>query len=108
MSVLDFESYKNTGKLEYLTGSLISKKNSRVEKLAAAQREREELDSIALVMEMSTDELIGELTVRNTTGHSIREVKTRHIVDELGQRSMAIEYLLIVAMSNEASEEDKE
>ena len=108
MSVLDFESYKNTGKLEYVTGSLISKKNHRVEKLAAAQREREELDSIALVMEMSTDELIGELTVRNTTGHSIREVQTRHIVEELSQRAIAIEYLLMMVMSSNISEEDEE
>lgn len=106
MSVLDFESYKNTGELKYVSGSLSSKKRAKLDKLAAAQQERDELDSLALVMEMSTDELIGELTIRNATGHSIREVETRHIVDELSQRAIAIEYILMLSMAGDISDED--
>jgi len=104
MAILDFDSYKNTGKLEYISGS--SSNHNTVSEEDKIQREQNELDSIATVMEMSTDELIGELTVRNTTGHSIRTVETEHIVEELSQRLLAIEYILMVTMTSYSKEDD--
>jgi hypothetical protein len=104
MAILDFDSYKKTGKLEYISGS--SSNHNAVSEEAKIQREQNELDSIAIVMEMSTDELIGELTVRNTTGHSIRTVETEHIVEELSQRLIAIEYILMVTMASYSKEDD--
>ena len=102
MSVLDFEAYKNNKELKYVSGSLATKKKNRIEQMAEeVRREQEELDSIALVMEMSTDELIGELTIRNATGHSIREVDSKHLIEELSQRAIAIEYILMMAVAND-------
>ena len=103
MSVLDFESYKTTGELKYLSGSAAQKTAALQEQI---QQEQEELDSIASVMEMSTDELIGELTVRNTTGRSLREIKTDHMVEELTQRLLAIEYILMVTIASCTVEDD--
>ncbi len=106
MSVLDFETYKNKGKIAYVTGSKSVNKGANTDPNIEAQRDSEELDSIAAVMEMSTDELISELTVRNTTGHSIREVKTYHIVEELNQRMCAIEVLLMMYVADNLNSDD--
>lgn len=104
MSVLDFESYKNTGKIEYVSGSNPSNRQRPDTEAANILQEQEALDSLASVMEMSTDELIGELTVRNATGQSLREIKTADIVEELSQRMIAIEYILMITLSS--SEKD--
>ena len=104
MPVLDFESYKNTGKIEYVSGSNPSNRLRPDTEAANILQEQEALDSLASVMEMSTDELIGELTVRNATGQSLREIKTADIVEELSQRMIAIEYILMITLSS--SEKD--
>lgn len=99
MAILDFESYKTTGKLKYLSGSAV-KQQSNMAQEDIIDRTKKQLDSIASVMEMSTDELIGELTIRNTMATSIREIETEHVIEELAQRALAIEYVLVVAINN--------
>ena len=59
-----------------------------------------ELDSMAEVMEMSTDELLGELTIRvNDDRNGMRDVETSYLVDELTQRLLAIEYVIFLTMA---------
>ena len=55
---------------------------------------------MAEVMEMSTDELLGELTIRVTDDkNGMRDVGTDYLVDELTQRLLAIEYVLFLTMA---------
>ena len=92
MSVLDFKAYKETGKLKYLDDKYPE---------ADDQRFEDELDAMAEVMEMSTGEILGELTIRvnSETGRGIRETSTSNLVDELTQRLLAIEYVLFLVMA---------
>mgnify|MGYP003637096265 CR=1 FL=1 len=104
MSILDLESYRNTGKIKYVTGSHGA--GLSLENNLSLEIDRDALDSLSAVMEMSTDELIGELTIRNTVGNSMRSaIKTVHIIEELGQRLIAIEYILMATISNYPEED---
>ena len=92
MSVLDFKAYKDKGELKYLDDKYPEVEDQRFE---------DELDAMAEVMEMSTDELLGELTIRvnSESGKGIRETSTSNLVDELTQRLLAIEYILFLVMA---------
>jgi len=96
MSIIKFQSYKDNGTIEYVESA---------EDLDVSENENQpvfnELDSMAEVMEMSTDELIGELTIRVTDDRNgIRDVETSFLVDELTQRLLAIEYVIYLTMAN--------
>ena len=94
MSVIKFESYKETGKIEYVDDALV-KDLPKDEDISLS-----ELDSMAQVMEMSTDELLGELTIRVTDDkNGMRDVETSYLVDELTQRLLAIEYVIFLTMA---------
>ncbi len=91
MSIIDFSAYKDTGTIKYV------EEDSEIDEAVSFS---EEMDSLAEVMEMSTDELIGELTIRVNDDIGIRTVDTSHLVDELTQRLLAIEYVLYMTMAN--------
>tara|TARA_B100001094_G_C18069517_1_gene739250 strand:- start:192 stop:491 length:300 start_codon:yes stop_codon:yes gene_type:complete len=94
MSVIKFESYKETGKIEYVEVAPAEDKPSNEDVSLS------ELDSMAQVMEMSTDELLGELTIRVTDDkNGMRDVETSYLVDELTQRLLAIEYVIFLTMA---------
>ena len=58
------------------------------------------MDSMAEVMEMSTDEILSELTIRVNTDndYGLRSTSTSHLVDELTQRLLAMEYVIYCVM----------
>jgi hypothetical protein len=89
MSIISFEKYKETGEIQY------------VEDVAEADETSfaEEMDSLATVMEMSTDELLSELSLRVNDESGLRTVGTSHLVDEITQRLLAIEYVLFLTMA---------
>ena len=89
MSIISFEKYKETGKIQY------------VEDVAEVDETSftEEMDSLATVMEMSTDELLSELSLRVNDENGLRTVGTSHLVDEITQRLLAIEYVLFLTMA---------
>tara|TARA_B100000424_G_C22812084_1_gene434849 strand:+ start:337 stop:630 length:294 start_codon:yes stop_codon:yes gene_type:complete len=92
MSVIKFESYKQDRKIEYVEDHL--------EETSEEKDTLSELDSMAQVMEMSTDELLGELTIRVTDDkNGMRDVETSYLVDELTQRLLAIEYVIFLTMA---------
>lgn len=91
MSILDFTAYKEKKELKYL--------DDQYPQPIKPPDFANEMDSIAQAMEMSTDELMGELTIRVDNDHGIREISTDHIVDELTQRLLAIEYVLFLTMA---------
>jgi len=93
MSVIKFESYKQDRKIEYVEDHLDETSEDEKDTLS-------ELDSMAQVMEMSTDELLGELTIRVTDDkNGMRDVETSYLVDELTQRLLAIEYVIFLTMA---------
>ena len=97
MSIIKFQSYKDNGTIEYVesTEDLDVHETEDVPAL-------NELDSLAEVMEMSTDELLGELTIRVTDDRNgIRDVETSFLVDELTQRLLAIEYIIYLTMASQ-------
>ncbi len=92
MNVLDFAAYKKNGELKYLDDQY---------RQDDGQSFAEEMDSMAEVMEMSTDEILGELSIRvnNENDKGMRDTSTSHLVDELTQRLLAIEYILYLVMA---------
>ena len=99
MKVLSFEDYKATGKLSYVdTHVSSSKKDSQ----PAAQQAyvKSELEEMSYVMEMSTDELVGEISLITHTGKGLRQLPEEAIAAELSQRLIAIEYMLLVYTKN--------
>ena len=94
MSVIKFESYKENGTIEYVDNT--DDADVSEDTLPGIS----ELDSMAEVMEMSTDELLGELTIRvNDDRNGMRDVETSYLVDELTQRLLAIEYVIFLTMA---------
>lgn len=94
MSVIKFESYKENGTIEYVDNT------DDADVSEDALPGISELDSMAEVMEMSTDELLGELTIRvNDDRNGMRDVETSYLVDELTQRLLAIEYVIFLTMA---------
>ena len=95
MKVLSFEDYKATGRLSYIDSHVSSSKKDNP---AAAQEAylRSELEEMSYVMEMSTDELVGEITLITHTGKGLRQLPEEAIASELSQRLIAIEYMLLV------------
>ena len=89
MSIISFEKYKETGKIQYVEDV------AEVDEISFA----EEMDSLATVMEMSTDELLSELSLRVNDENGLRTVGTSHLVDEITQRLLAIEYVLFLTMA---------
>ena len=89
MSIISFEKYKETGKIQYVEDV------AEVDETSFA----EEMDSLATVMEMSTDELLSELSLRVNDENGLRSVGTSHLVDEITQRLLAIEYVLFLTMA---------
>ena len=89
MSIISFEKYKETGKIQYVEDV------AEVDEISFA----EEMDSLATVMEMSTDELLSELSLRVNDENGLRTVSTSHLVDEITQRLLAIEYVLFLTMA---------
>ena len=94
MSIIKFESFKENGVIEYVDST------EELEDSEKSDPGLNELDSMAEVMEMSTDELLGELTIRVTDDRNgIRDVETSYLVDELTQRLLAIEYVIFLTMA---------
>ena len=94
MSIIKFESYKENGTIEYVDNT--EDADVSEDTLPGIS----ELDSMAEVMEMSTDELLGELTIRvNDDRNGMRDVETSYLVDELTQRLLAIEYVIFLTMA---------
>ena len=94
MSIIKFESFKEKGVIEYVDNP------EEFDDQEKTIPELIELDSLAEVMEMSTDELLGELTIRVTDDkNGIRDVETSYLVDELTQRLLAIEYVIFLTMA---------
>ena len=89
MSIISFEKYKETGKIQYVEDV------AEVDETSFA----EEMDSLATVMEMPTDELLSELSLRVNDENGLRTVGTSHLVDEITQRLLAIEYVLFLTMA---------
>jgi len=94
MGIIKFESYKKNGTIEYVEDTEVN------EPVEDESNGLNELDSMAEVMEMSTDELLGELTIRVTDDkNGMRDVETSYLVDELTQRLLAIEYVIFLTMA---------
>ena len=94
MSIIKFESYKENGTIEYVDNT----EDAHVSEDTLPGIS--ELDSMAEVMEMSTDEILGELTIRvNDDRNGMRDVETSYLVDELTQRLLAIEYVIFLTMA---------
>ncbi|OUU26789.1 MAG: hypothetical protein CBB97_07170 [Candidatus Endolissoclinum sp. TMED37] len=91
MNILDFKTYKEKQELKYLDDEYL---NTEQQEFAS------EMDSMAEVMEMSTDEIISELTIRANTENDfgLRSLSTSHLVDELTQRLLAMEYVIYCIM----------
>jgi hypothetical protein len=103
MKVLSFEDYKATGKISYVDNHVSS---SRKETQAAAHQAyiKSELEEMSYVMEMSTDELVGEISLITHTGKGLRQLPEDAIAAELSQRLIAIEYILLVYTKNKLNE----
>jgi len=94
MGIINFESYKKNGTIEYVEEAEVQ------ETVDVGKDSLTELDSMAEVMEMSTDELLGELTIRvSDDRNGMRDVETSYLVDELTQRLLAIEYVIFLTMA---------
>ena len=92
MSIINFDSYKKNGTIEYVAADEVEPSD--------VVTENDELDSMAEVMEMSTDELLGELSIRvHDDRNGMRDVETSYLVDELTQRLLAIEYVIYLTMA---------
>tara|TARA_B100000886_G_scaffold333076_1_gene286561 strand:+ start:857 stop:1150 length:294 start_codon:yes stop_codon:yes gene_type:complete len=91
MNILDFKTYKEKQELKYLDDEYAATNNEEF---------AQEMDSMAEVMEMSTDEILGELTIRANTenDYGLRSLSTSHLVDELTQRLLAMEYVIYCIM----------
>jgi hypothetical protein len=101
MKVLSFEDYKATGKISYVENHVSSSnKNSAV----AEKQDQSKLDEMALIMEMSTDELVGEISLITHTGQGLRQLPEEVVVAELSQRLLAIEYILMLYAKNKLNE----
>ena len=80
--IIDFLKFKDTGDLQYIVYD------------EQSEPDRDSLEEISFVMEMSTDELISEMGCRIEYGKSLRDVSDATLVDELSQRLIAIRFLL--------------
>jgi hypothetical protein len=89
MKVLSFEEYKKKGTLSYV--EIEDNQEPVLDSKAGI-----ELEELSYVMEMSTDELLGELTLRMHTGSGLRQIADTYIVDELTQRMVAMQYFLML------------
>lgn len=93
--LLSFEAYKKNGTLEYVE---IGDNKADINTMSNAEFIKE-IDDIAEVMEMSTDELIGELSIRIEDQPGLRTIEEEKLIEELTQRLFAIEYILAMAIS---------
>ena len=96
MKILSFEEYKNNGKIAYVETTA----GGRDDSAQSAEKIEAELDSMSYIMEMSTDELMGELTLIMHTGQGLRQIPEREIFKELTQRMVAMEYFLMLYAKN--------
>lgn len=93
--LLSFEAYKQKGKLEYVEVNVAKDEPNTMSNADFVK----EIDDIAEVMEMSTDELVGELSLRVQDQTGLRKVEEEKLIEELTQRLFAIEYVLAMAIS---------
>tara|TARA_Y100000389_G_C17039179_1_gene307254 strand:+ start:212 stop:520 length:309 start_codon:yes stop_codon:yes gene_type:complete len=98
MSILSFEAYKEKGIIKYINSTVIQEPTIDQQEMTE-QEFKKELDDIAEVMEMSTDELMAELSIRFESQLGLREVSEEKLVEELTHRLIAIEYILALAIS---------
>ena len=88
--VIDFQYFKDTGEL-------ISPKELEKQLIAALP----DLDTIAALMEMTTDELIVELHMRIEKGQSLRDIPTDVLVTVLITRMSLIDIICVKASQME-------
>ena len=81
-NIIDFQQFKDTGELKYVT---VSAEEATI---------KDALEEMSFVMEMSTDELISEVGCRLEYGKSLRDISDLLLADELTQRLIAIKFLL--------------
>jgi hypothetical protein len=100
MSVLSFEAFKEKGIIEYVHVSQ-SPEGDDIKTQMSSEEFEKEMDDIAAVMEMSTDELMAELSIRFTAKNQLglRQVSDEKLIEELTHRLIAIEYILAIAIS---------
>lgn len=88
--IIDLQHYKDTGE---------SISPTEIEKRLIASLP--DLDVIASLMEMSTDELIIELHTRVQRGHSLRDIPTDVLITELVTRMSMIDLICLKAAQME-------
>ena len=101
MKILSFEEYKNNGKIAYVESSVAAKSEASTQ---PAEKFDASLDSMSYLMEMSTDELMGELTLIMHTGSGLRQIPEEDLFQELTQRVVAMEYFLMLYAKNKINE----
>lgn len=99
MSILSFKAYREKGIIEYVKNSTVIQESTINQQEMTHEDFRKELDDIAEVMEMSTEELIAELSIRVESQPGLREVPEEKLIEELTHRLIAIEYILAMAIS---------
>tara|TARA_E500000331_G_scaffold343724_1_gene378914 strand:- start:6783 stop:7094 length:312 start_codon:yes stop_codon:yes gene_type:complete len=99
MKVLSFEDYKATGKIKYVE-THVSSSSTGTNGISVDDFLKSELEEMSYIMEMSTDELVGELSLITHTGQGLRELDETSIVSELSNRLLAIEYILMLYAKN--------
>lgn len=85
-TIVDLDVYRNTGEIVAFENSILQKKEAEFNK-----EEFGGLDNIAMAMEMSTDELINYLSLRNNLEASIRYIPIDIVINELVNRIAYIE-----------------
>tara|TARA_B100000700_G_C14571038_1_gene635611 strand:+ start:239 stop:565 length:327 start_codon:yes stop_codon:yes gene_type:complete len=95
-NIIDFQQFKDTGELKYVTAPV-----SPEEEII-----KDALEEMSFVMEMSTDELISEIGCRLEYGKSLRDISDILLIDELTQRLIAIKFLL-AAFAHETADTGK-
>ena len=98
MRVLSFEAFKEKGIIEYVHISQTQEVSTPKAEMSTDEFKKE-MDDISAVMEMSTDELMAELTIRIDSQLGLREVSDEKLVEELTHRLLAIEYILAITIS---------
>ena len=99
MKVLSFEDYKATGKIKYVE-THVSSSSTGTNGINVDEFIKSELEEMSYIMEMSTDELVCELSLITHTGQGLRELDEASIVAELSNRMLAIEYILMLYAKN--------
>ncbi len=77
-TIIDFEHFKETGVKQPPVKTLIDKE--------AVVSKKPGIDDLAMVMDLSTDELFVELMTRMNRGESLREIPTHLLLEELISR----------------------